>query len=202
MSTQDFRSAIEDLRSVFEILEREMSARAAPLSSQLLNLLVSRVRRAIDEGMPILESECSRRMLVLPPRHTHWDDASLVHAIDRDMNREENTMLRWLLISYWVVLCDVDFLIANVEALVGDPDQLTWLVAGALWVQAASGQSTHYQVREALVRFRARHTGLDVQLAAVLAGPPSAAREAAEIAERLLADPSATLPTHVVWRVD
>ncbi|EYF03875.1 Hypothetical protein CAP_5139 [Chondromyces apiculatus DSM 436] len=165
-------------------------------------MLVSRVVRAIDEGMPIFESECSRRMPAMSTAEDQGSDGTLLHALELDLNREENTVLRWLLIAFWVVPCNFDGISANVEALVADPDQLTWLVAGALWVQAASGQPTEHQLRAALARVRARHSGFDVQLAAVLAGPPSAAREAAEITERLLAEPSATLPTHVVWRVD
>lgn len=197
MSTQDFRSGIDELREVFENFNRATSGEAPllglrPLS--LLDLLVSRVVRAIGEAMPILESECSRRMLAMPSSESQWCDASLVHALEVDLNREENTRLRWLLISYWVALCTFDAITSNVEPLMAsNPDDVIWLVAGALWVQWASGQPTAHALRDALTRFRAHHSDLDVRLAIIVAGPPSPAREAAEIAQRLLADSSATL---------
>lgn len=188
MSTQDFRSGIEELQETLDRFERAMSARSPLLGPPLVSLLASRIAQAIDEGMPILEAECSRRMLAIPPPDTRWGDASLVNALELDLNREENTRLRWLLISYWAVLCSFDAISANVEALVAlNLDDLTWLVAGALWVEWASGQPTTYELREALSRVRARHSELDMHLAAALAGPPSAAREAAALAERLLA---------------
>lgn len=138
----------------------------------------------------------SRRTLTIPTAESPWCGASLVHALELDLNREENTALRWLVISYWVTLCAFDAITSNVEALMAsNPDDVIWLVACALWVQWASGQATTQELREALARVRVRHSGLDRRLATIVAGPPGAAREAAEIAERLLADPSRTLVT-------
>ena len=196
MSTRDYRRGIEGMTYVFGCLQDATSVNASLLDPPLLRLLVSRVTRAIGEGMPILEGECSRRALVPAGSETAWSDASLVHALEIDLGREENTSLRWLVISYWVVLCSFDGIAANVEVLVGsDPRNVVWLVAGALWVQLASGQPTTYELREALARLRARGSSLDVGLAATLAGPPSASREAAEIVQQLLSDPAAVLPT-------
>jgi hypothetical protein len=153
MSTQGFRSGIESLRDVFEGFKRAMSAGALPPRPPLLGLLVPRVVRAIDEGMPILERECSRRMLTLPAPRSRWTDADLVHALELDLSREEDTTLRWLLISYWVVLCDFDAICSNVEALVASNlDDLTWLVTGALWVEWGSGQPTTHELRATLAR--------------------------------------------------
>jgi hypothetical protein len=198
MSTQDTRTGIEDLREVFERFKREMSMRAPLPNSSLPSLLASRVVQAINEGVPILEGECSRRMLTMPRRENRqnrWTSASLVNALELDLNREGNAIIRWLLISYWVVLCNFDAVASNVEVLMASNlGELTWLVAGALWVQRESGQPTTYQLRTALIRARAHHPGFDTHLATVIAGPQDTAREAALIIERLLADPSATLP--------
>lgn len=199
MSMQDFRSGVDGLREVFEGFNHATSGEApllGPRPLSLLDLLVSRVGRAIGEGMPILESECSRRMLAMPVREDQWSGASLVRALELDLEREENPLLRWLVISHWVTLCTFDAITANVEPLMAsNPDEVIWLVAAALWVQWASGQPTAHALREALTRFRTRNSDLDVRLATIAAGPPSPAREAAEIAQRLLADPSATLLT-------
>lgn len=198
MSTPDFQSGIEELRGVFDKFKREVASRSLQGGTSLLNLLASRVIRAIDEGMPVLEREGSRRGLSMPASRNRWTDASLVHALELDLNREEDTALRWLLISYWVALCNFDAIDSNVGALaVSSLDDLTWLVAGALWVQWASGQPTTHQLRAALVRLQAAHPELDKHLAAMIAGPPGAIREAAETAERLLTDPSANLPTEL-----
>jgi hypothetical protein len=194
MSTQDFEGGIEELREVLVPFRRRMSTRGAPIEPPMRTLMASRVVRAIDEGLAILEPECARRS---PAAHPPGDVVRVggLEPIERDLDREEHPLLRWLLVTYWVVLCNFDGISANLEPLAASNlDELTWLVAGALWIQWESGQPTAHQLRDALSRIRARHTGFDAHVTAALAGPPGATRETASIIERLLTDPAATLP--------
>lgn len=196
MSMWDFWSELDDLVRVFKIFTCEIAPIGPRLGSPLLSLLVSRMSRAISEGMPILESECSQRMLMMPPIEKGGSNATLLHRLEVDLNREENAMLRWLLIAHWAILCDFGAITSNVERLVeSNLSDWIWLVAGAIWVQSASGQPTACELQEALVRVRTRYPEFDAHLAAALAGPPGPIREAADLAERLFADPSMALPT-------
>jgi hypothetical protein len=193
MSTQDFRGGVEELIDVLQHFRRAISTRESQLNP-LQHLLASRVMRAIDEGVVILDSECFRRGLDAPASVNYVSDAFVVNALEPDLNREENSTLRWLLVAYWVMLCNFEGICSNVEALVAsDLNELTWLVGGALWVQWESGQPTTHELRAALVRVRERHPGFDAHLVSVLADAQGATRDAASIAQRLLADPSATL---------
>lgn len=115
MSMWNFRSEIDDLGQVFKIFTCEIAPRGPLLGSSLLRILVSRVSRAINEGMPIVEDECSRRMLAIPTVENQRHNATFLQTLEVDLNREENTTLRWLLIAHWVILCDFGAFVSNVE---------------------------------------------------------------------------------------
>lgn len=194
MSTEQSRNGIDELTEIFRHFKNEISTMTSLRDASLRSLLIARVVQAIDDGMPALESESSRGSPAFTAE-TWAEDGLLIHALEQELNRHENVTLRWLVVAYWVVLCDFDAICANLEPLVvSNLDELTWLVACSLWVYWGSGQPTTHQLRTALVRIRAQSSQFDVHLKSALENPHDDIRESAIIVDRLLTDPSATLP--------
>jgi hypothetical protein len=191
---------VQDLQEVCKTFQLEFCPKASQLGSQLLSHLLSRIAMAIDEGLPSIEAECRRRILNAQLIEGRSGYDTLIRALEDDLVRNKNPTLQWILISYWVALCDFGGIQLNIEALLETKlEDWIWVVGGALWVQSASGQPTAHELREALMQIRARYPAFDAHLAAALAGPPSHIRDAAEIADRLFTDPAAMLPTFKVF---
>lgn len=200
MSMYDFNREILELQEVCRTFGLEICPKGSQIKSKLLSDLLSRIATAINEGLPVLEAECRRRNLNASMSDRRWMDDTLVHVLERDLEREENPVIRWILISYWVALCDFSSIQSNIEALVSiDLHDWIWLVACALWVQSASGQPTADMLRDALTQLRMRYAALDAYIEPSLAKAPTTHGEAIDIAQRLLLDPTATLPTFKVF---
>jgi hypothetical protein len=162
MDTSGFQRALAELKGFFESFKREMSHHEYPGEPSLPTLFVSRVMRAIDEGLQVLEAEFPHRSSALTPKSTKdEDDSFLIEALSRDLDREESGSLRWLAVSYSAALRDCKSMCAHLEVLVARKlDELCWLVAGLLWFQWDTGIPAAPDLRLALARVRKSNPGV------------------------------------------
>src|SRR5262245_7328892 len=179
------RTALEELKALFSEFRHDVTTLNPVFDAPLRDPLVTRVLQAIDEGIERLESEQQWLPRTAVPQG--WSaDAFLIHWLEGALAQNDERTIRWLVVAYGVVLANFRLIQHNLERLaVSNLNDLTWLVAGALWVQWGSGQPTTAELRETLLRIQAMCPQLDAHLRSVLAGPPGAAREAAEMTDRL-----------------
>src|SRR5258707_878785 len=123
MSVTTCESGVQELAEVFNGFLGEVTTMQPLVDSPLREPLLSRVERAISAGMAALRSDQFRalRSIVVPE---NWGpDAFLANTIQQELGRNDNSNLRWLLVSYGIVLSNFDLISTNLEALAqSDPN--------------------------------------------------------------------------------
>jgi hypothetical protein len=193
MALKTARDGIDQLESYFAPLAKQLTA---PLVDPPLRAaLLARVLRAVDEGLRTLRSGAYDKILQTDVPEGRAARSVLLEVLIAELDHHDDEAIRWLLFAQGVALADFGAIDGSLESLVTTRiEEVVWLVAGAMWVEWASGQETTGMLRAALERLALADPSFRAKLTLAAGSATPEVREAAALAIDLLRDRSARLP--------
>jgi hypothetical protein len=167
---------------------------ARPRLDPVSEALRARAAQAVPAGLAAIDGDPTR-WLPTGSLPLHWSaDAFVTHTLEDRLVVQDDAAVRWLLLSYCLLLADLDGICRHLgELSVRDLDDVPWLVAGALWVEWSSGQPGTDALRDTLRSVGVRRADLAAHIQQALTAQGTSL-ELWRIAERVIADPAFRIP--------
>lgn len=184
-----FKASLESYR-------RHVLDPSRPRLDPVQEALTRRMAQAIQAGLAAIDLDPGRWLPPGAPPPYWGEDAFVASALGDRLQFDDDPEIRWLLATYALLLADLSGICRHLERLcVRDLDDVPWLVAGTLLVEWSSGQPGTEALREALERVRAGSSDFASHLQQALTMSPGVMLELWQIADQILADPSARIPS-------